>query len=74
MSGLIETFREATLLQCGFLEKLLDLDMADVAAFSDSMVEFLSPSPENKFVYGLAAGRVALCSLQLLAAYPEPLR
>ena len=60
MSGLIETFRDATILQCGFLEKLLDLDMAKVAAFSDSMVEFLRPSPENKFVYGLAAGRSAL--------------
>ena len=60
MSGLIETFREATLLQCGFLEKLLDLDMSDVAAFSDSMEQFLAPSPENKFVYGLAAGRSAL--------------
>src|SRR5512136_3040950 len=60
MSGLIETFREATLIHCGFLEKLLDLEMADVAAFSDSMVEFLSPSPENKFVYGIAAGRSAL--------------
>jgi D-arabinose 5-phosphate isomerase GutQ len=60
MSGLIETFREATLLQCGFLEKLLDLDRREVAAFSDSMAEFLAPSPENKFVYGLAAGRSAL--------------
>ena len=60
MSGLIETFREATVLQCEFLKKLLDLDMADVAAFSDSMVSFLSPTPENKFVYGLAAGRSAL--------------
>jgi hypothetical protein len=37
MSGLIKTFHEATLLQCGFLEKLLDLEMASVAAFSDSM-------------------------------------
>ncbi len=60
MSGPIETFREATNLQCSFLEKLLDLDMANVAAFSDSMVDFFSPSPENKFVYGLAAGRSAL--------------
>jgi D-arabinose 5-phosphate isomerase GutQ len=60
MSGSIETFRDATILQCGFLEKLLDLDMAKVAAFSNSMVEFLSPSPNNKFVYGLAAGRSAL--------------
>lgn len=60
MSGLIETFREATVLQCEFLKKLLDLDMSDVAAFSDSMVSFLSPTPENKFVYGLAAGRSAL--------------
>ena len=60
MSGSIETFRDATILQCGFLEKLLDLDMAKVAEFSNSMVEFLSPSPKNKFVYGLAAGRSAL--------------
>lgn len=66
MSGLIETFREATILQCGFLEKLLDLEMADVAAFSDSMVEFLRPSPENKFVYGLAAGRSALALYSFL--------
>jgi D-arabinose 5-phosphate isomerase GutQ len=60
MSDLIETFKEATLLQCEFLEKLLDLEMADVAAFSDSMASFLSPSLDNKFVYGLAAGRSAL--------------
>lgn len=60
MSGLIETFRESTNLQCSFLEKLLDLDMSSVAAFSDSMVDFLKPTPENKFVYGLAAGRSAL--------------
>lgn len=66
MSGLIETFRDATTLQCGFLEKLLDLDPADVAAFSDSMVEFLSPSPDNKFVYGLAAGRSALALYSFL--------
>jgi D-arabinose 5-phosphate isomerase GutQ len=66
MSGLIETFREATLLQCDFLEKLQDLDMASVAAFSDSMVEFLKPSPDNKFVYGLAAGRSALALYSFL--------
>src|SRR5512136_638665 len=66
MSGLIDTFREATLLQCGFLEKLLDLDMASVAAFSDSMTEFLSPPPDNKFVYGLAAGRSALALYSFL--------
>jgi len=60
MSGLIETFRESTNLQCSFLKKLLDLDMPGVAAFSESMVEFLKPTPENKFVYGLAAGRSAL--------------
>lgn len=66
MSGLIETFRDATVLQCGFLEKLLDLDMADVAAFSDSMVEFLRPTSENKFVYGLAAGRSALALYSFL--------
>ena len=66
MSGLIDTFREATLLQCSFLEKLLDLDMAEVAAFSDSMTEFLQPSPDNKFVYGLAAGRSALALYSFL--------
>src|SRR5512136_1363036 len=66
MSGLIETFREATLIHCGFLEKLLDLEMADVEAFSNSMVEFLSPTPENKFVYGLAAGRSALALYSFL--------
>lgn len=66
MSSLIETFRDSTLLQCGFLEKLLDLEMADVAAFSDSMVEFLGPSLENKFVYGLAAGRSALALYSFL--------
>ena len=66
MSGLIKTFQEATLLQCGFLEKLLDLDMASVAAFSDSMTEFLSPPPDNKFVYGLAAGRSALALYSFL--------
>jgi D-arabinose 5-phosphate isomerase GutQ len=66
MSGLIETFRDATILQCGFLEKLLDLDMAHVAAFSESMVEFLRPTPENKFVYGLAAGRSALALYSFL--------
>ena len=66
MSGLIKTFQEATLLQCGFLEKLLDLDMASVAVFSDSMVEFLKPSQDNKFVYGLAAGRSALALYSFL--------
>lgn len=66
MSGLIETFREATLLQCGFLEKLLELDMGEVAAFSESMEQFLAPSSENKFVYGLAAGRSALALYSFL--------
>ncbi|MBN1322664.1 MAG: sugar phosphate isomerase [Methanotrichaceae archaeon] len=60
MSGQIETFRDATALQCGFLEKLLHLDMSDVASFSDAIVSFLRSSNENKFVYGLAAGRSAL--------------
>ena len=60
MSGLIKTFKEATALQCSFLEKLLDMDMAQVASFSGSLVEFLRPSSENKFVYGIAAGRSAL--------------
>ncbi len=66
MSGLIDTFREATLLQCSFLEKLLDLDMASVADFSASLAEFLQPSPDNKFVYGLAAGRSALALYSFL--------
>jgi len=60
MSGQIDTFRDATALQCGFLEKLLHLDMSDVASFSDAIVSFLRSSNENKFVYGLAAGRSAL--------------
>ena len=66
MSGLIETFKEATALQCSFLEKLLDMDMAQVASFSGSLVEFLSPSSENKFVYGIAAGRSALALYSFL--------
>lgn len=57
MSSLFEIFREATLLQCGFLEKLLHLDMSEVAAFSESLASFLSDTRRNKFVYGLAAGR-----------------
>ncbi|MCQ8903051.1 MAG: sugar phosphate isomerase [Methanothrix sp.] len=60
MSNLFEIFREATLLQCGFLEKLLRLDMSEVAAFSESLASFLSDTRRNKFVYGLAAGRSAL--------------
>ncbi|HOV81333.1 MAG TPA: sugar phosphate isomerase [Methanothrix sp.] len=66
MSGLIKTFQQATELQCGFLEKLLDLDIPSIAAFSDSMTDFLRPSPENKFVYGLAAGRSALALYSFL--------
>jgi len=45
MSGLIKTFQQATELQCGFLEKLLDLDIPSIAAFSESMADFLRPSP-----------------------------
>ena len=66
MSGLIKTFQEATLLQCGFLDKLVDLDMASVAAFSESMVDFFKATPDNKFVYGLAAGRSALALYSFL--------
>src|SRR5512137_2997190 len=66
MSGLNKTFQDATKLQCRFLGKLLDLDMAQVAAFSDSLIEFLRPSSENKFVYGLAAGRSALALYSFL--------
>lgn len=53
-------------MQCSFLEKLLDLDMASVADFSASLAEFLQPSPDNKFVYGLAAGRSALALYSFL--------
>ena len=66
MSGLIKTFQEATLLQCGFLDKLVDLDMASVAEFSESMVDFFRATPDNKFVYGLAAGRSALALYSFL--------
>jgi D-arabinose 5-phosphate isomerase GutQ len=66
MSGLIRTFQDATALQCGFLEKLLDMDMARVAAFSDSLAEFLGPTSDNKFVYGIAAGRSALALYSFL--------
>lgn len=66
MSGLIKTFQDATTLQCGFLEKLLDMDMARVAAFSDSLAEFLGPTSDNKFVYGIAAGRSALALYSFL--------
>ena len=66
MSGLIKTFKEATALQCSFLEKLLDMDMGQVASFSSSLVEFLRPSSENKFVYGIAAGRSALALYSFL--------
>lgn len=66
MSGLITTFKEATALQCSFLEKLLDMDMDQVASFSSSLVDFLRPSSENKFVYGIAAGRSALALYSFL--------
>lgn len=60
MSGLIKTFREATEMQCGFIHKLLGLDLGEVSAFSDSLVSFIRSTEKNKFVYGLAAGRSAL--------------
>ncbi|MCJ7445185.1 MAG: sugar phosphate isomerase [Methanotrichaceae archaeon] len=66
MSSLFDTFRDATILQCSFLENLLNLDMQDVSSFSDSMAEFFSPSPKNKFVYGIAAGRSALALYSFL--------
>jgi len=66
MSSLFDTFAEATVLQCSFLENLLNLDLKEVSSFSSSMVEFLSPSPENKFVYGIAAGRSALALYSFL--------
>ncbi len=60
MAGLIDTFKEATALQCRFIEKLTQLDLKEVNAFADSLASFLGGPEEKKFVYGLAAGRSAL--------------
>ncbi len=60
MAGLIDTYKDATALQCSFIEKLGRLDLESVNAFADSLATFLRPKDENNFVYGLAAGRSAL--------------
>jgi len=60
MAGLIDTYKDATALQCSFIEKLGKLDLESVNAFADSLASFLSTKDENNFVYGLAAGRSAL--------------
>lgn len=60
MAGLIDTYKDATALQCKFIEKLGKLDLGCVNAFADSLASFLSAKNENNFVYGLAAGRSAL--------------
>ncbi len=60
MAGLIDTYKDATALQCSFIEKLGKLDLESVNAFADSLASFLSAKDEKNFVYGLAAGRSAL--------------
>jgi len=72
MADLIGTFKEATTLQSQFIEKLDQLDLEMVNGFADSLASFLRSEKENKFVYGLAAGRSALSLysfLQLLHNY-----
>jgi D-arabinose 5-phosphate isomerase GutQ len=74
MSDLIETFRDATMLQCEFIEKLLDLDRSEISSFAETIVSFLKRTEENRYVYGLAAGRSALSLysfLQLLQNHFE---
>ncbi|MGB3943372.1 MAG: sugar phosphate isomerase [Methanothrix sp.] len=60
MAGLINTYKEATALQCSFIEKLEQLDLESVNAFAESLASFLKEKDEKNFVYGLAAGRSAL--------------
>ncbi len=60
MAGLFDTYKDATVLQCSFIEKLERLDLESVNGFSDSLASFLSAKDEKNFVYGLAAGRSAL--------------
>lgn len=60
MAGLFDTYKDATALQCSFVEKLEKLDLESVNGFADSLASFLSAKDENNFVYGLAAGRSAL--------------
>jgi len=74
MADLIDTYKEATALQCRFIEKLTHLDLEGVNAFADSLALFLKDDDRNKFVYGLAAGRSALSLysfLQLLHNYHD---
>ena len=60
MAGLIDTYKDATDLQCSFIEKLGQLDLESVNAFAESLASFLKEKDEKNFVYGLAAGRSAL--------------
>lgn len=60
MAGLINTYKDATALQCSFIEKLEQLDLESVNAFAESLASFLKEKDEKNFVYGLAAGRSAL--------------
>jgi D-arabinose 5-phosphate isomerase GutQ len=60
MAGLINTYKDATDLQCSFIEKLGQLDLESVNAFAESLASFLKEKDEKNFVYGLAAGRSAL--------------
>jgi len=60
MAGLFDTYKDATALQCSFVEKLGNLDLESVNGFADSLASFLRSKDENNFVYGLAAGRSAL--------------
>jgi D-arabinose 5-phosphate isomerase GutQ len=60
MAGLFDTYKDATALQCSFIEKLAKLDLESVNGFADSLASFLSAKDEKNFVYGLAAGRSAL--------------
>lgn len=60
MAGLIDTYKDATALQCSFIEKLRQLDLESVNAFAESLASFLKEKDEKNFVYGLAAGRSAL--------------
>ncbi|UEC43376.1 MAG: Sugar phosphate isomerase involved in capsule formation-like protein [Methanothrix sp.] len=60
MAGLINTYKDATALQCSFIEKLEQLDLESVNGFAESLASFLKEKDEKNFVYGLAAGRSAL--------------
>ena len=60
MAGLFDTYKDATALQCSFVEKLTRLDLESVNGFADSLASFLRSKDEKNFVYALAAGRSAL--------------